>query len=87
METWFELEYSYTRPGSKKIIYKGLKTCKTIEEVQKFAAVVYCLAKKDHGDYNSRDLEISKKYLGQGRFISLKKIFSYTKKEIKLNNF
>jgi hypothetical protein len=41
METWYEIEYSYNRPGSDKIKYKGLKEFKTREEAEKFAAVVY----------------------------------------------
>lgn len=84
METWYEIEYSYTRPGSDKITYKGLKVCKTLEEAEKFAAVVYWLSRKDKAKYDSRQLEVSKEYLGKGKFVALKKIYKCTKKEIKL---
>jgi len=84
METWFEIEYSYTRPGSNKIKYKGLKEFNTREEAEKFAAVVYWLSQTDRVKYNSRQLEVSKEYLGKGQFVALKKFYIYTKKEIKL---
>ena len=84
MKTWYEIEYSYMRPGSDKITYKGMKVCNTLEEVQKFAAVVYWLSKKDKLSYDARQLEVSKEYLGAGKFVGLKKIYKYTKKEIKL---
>ena len=83
-ETWYEIEYSYTRPDSDKITYKGLKVCKTMDEVQKFVAVVYWLSRKDKAEYDSRQLQVSKEYLGKGKFVGLKKIYKYTKKEIKL---
>ncbi|MBW2521849.1 MAG: hypothetical protein JRD64_04030, partial [Deltaproteobacteria bacterium] len=54
METWYEIEYSYTRPGSDKIKYKGLKVCDTLEEAEKFAAVVYWLSRNDKADYDDR---------------------------------
>ena len=84
METWYEIEYSYIRPGSSKIKYKGLKEFKTREEAEKFAAVVYWLSKTDRVKYNPRQLEVSKEYLGKGQFVALKKVYVYTKKEIKL---
>lgn len=84
MKTWYEIEYSYMRPGSDKITYKGKKICETLEEVQKFAAVVYWLSKKDKAAYDARQLEVSKEYLGAGKFVGLKKIYKYSKKEIKL---
>ena len=86
MKTWYEIEYAYTRPDSDKITYKGLKVCETLEEVQKFAAVVYWLSKKDKIAYDTRQLEVSKEYLGKGKFVGLKKIYKYTKKEIKLTS-
>ena len=61
METWYEVEYSYNRPGSEKLKYKGLKVCKTREEAEKFAAVVYWLSKKDKGEYDSRQFKVSRK--------------------------
>lgn len=84
METWYEIEYSYSRPGSDKITYKGLKEFKTREEAERFAAVVYYLSKKDKVKYDARQLEVSKEYLGKGKFVALKKVYVYTKKEIKL---
>ena len=84
MKTWYEIEYTYIRPGSKKIKYRGLKVCNTIEEAEKFAAVVYWLSLKDKAQYDFRQLEVSKEYLGAGKFLGLKKIYRYSKKEIKL---
>ena len=84
METWYEIEYSYTRPGSEKLKYKGLKVFKNWEEAEKFAAVVYWLSQKDKVKYDSRQLKVSEEYLGKGKFVALKKIYKYTKKEIKL---
>jgi hypothetical protein len=84
METWHEVEYSYVRPGSEKIRYKGLKVFKTRDEAEKFAAVVYWLSRKDKSKYDPRQLAVSKEYLGKGKFVALKKLYTYTKKEIKL---
>lgn len=84
MKTWYEVEYSYKRPGSDKIIYKGLKVFNSTEEAEKFAAVVYWLASRAKSEYDSRQLEVSKEYLGKGKFVALKKIHRCTKKEIKL---
>ena len=85
METWYEIAYSYNRPGSDKIKYKGLKEFKTREEAEKFAAVVYWLSKKDKVEYDARQIAVSKEYLGKGQFVALKNIYRYTKKEIKLD--
>ena len=82
MKTWLEVEYSYVRPGSDKIKYKGLRVFKTREEAEKFAAVVYCLAQKNKSEYDQKQIAISKEYLGKGKFTSLKKIYMYSKKEI-----
>ena len=84
METWYEIEYSYNRPGSEKIIYKGLKVFNTLEETQEFAAVVYWLSRQDKTKYDYKYLKVSEKYLGKGKFVALKKIYKCTKKEIKL---
>ena len=84
METLYEIEYFYNRPGSDKIKYKGRKEFKTREEAEKFAAVVYWLSQKDKVEYDPRQLEVSKEYLGKGQFVALKKFYVYTKKEIKL---
>ena len=84
METWYEIEYSYNRPGSDKIKYKGLKVCKTKDEAEKFAAVVYVLSKKNKTEYDARQRKISEEYLGKGKFVELKKFYICTKKEIKL---
>ena len=84
METWYEVEYSYNRPGSEKIKYKGLKVCKTRVEAEKLAAVVYWLSKKNKTEYDSRQLKVSEEYLGKGKFLALKKIYICTKKEIKV---
>lgn len=84
METWYEIEYSYIRPGSSKIKYKGLKVCKTREEAEKFAAVVYWLSQKDKSEYDARQSKVSEEYLGKGKFVALKKIYKCSKKEIKL---
>ena len=84
MDTWYEIEYTYERPGSDKIHYKGLKVCKTRKEAEKFAAVVYWVAKKDRAEYDSRQLEVSKEYLGKGKFVALKRIYLCSKKEIEL---
>jgi hypothetical protein len=84
METWHEVEYSYVRPGSEKIKYKGLKVFKTRDEAEKFAAVVYWLSRKDKSEYDSRQHAVSKEYLGKGKFVALKKLYTCTKKEIKL---
>ena len=83
METWYEIEYSYNRPGSEKIIYKGLKTFRSLEETEKFAAVVYWLSRKNKIGYDSQYLKISQKYLGKGKFVALRKIYKCTKKEVK----
>ena len=84
METWYEIEYFYNRPGSEKIKYKGLKVCNTLEEAEKFAAVVYWLSRKDKVNYDTRQLKISEEYLGKGKFVALKRIYKCSKKEIKL---
>jgi len=84
METWYEIEYTYKRPGSDKIRYKGLKVCKTRAEAEKFAAVVYWLSSKDKAEYDSRQLEVSKEYLGKGTFVALKRVHVCSKKEIEL---
>jgi hypothetical protein len=42
------------------------------------------LSKKNKSEYDSRQLKVSKEYLGKGQFVALKKIYIYTKKEIKL---
>jgi hypothetical protein len=86
MKTWYEIEYSYTRPDSDKIKYKGMKVCNTIEEVQKFVAVVYWLSQKDKAHYDAKQLKVSQEYLGKGKFVGLKKIYKYTKTEIKLKS-
>jgi hypothetical protein len=85
METWYEIEYSYTRPGSDKIKYKGLKVCDTLGDAEKFAAVVYWLSRKNKADYDARQRKVSQEYLGKGKFLALKKIYRCSKKEIKLN--
>ena len=82
METWYEIEYSYNRPGSDKIKYKGLKEFKTREEAEKFAAVVYWLSQKDKIEYDARQIAVSKEYLGKGQFVSLKKITYIQKKKL-----
>lgn len=84
METWYEIEYTYKRPGSEKIMYKGLKVFRTKEEAEKFVAVVYWLSQKNNGEYDSRQLEVSKEYLGKRKLVSLNKIYRCTKKEIEL---
>ena len=84
METWYEIEYIYNRPGSDKIAYKGLKGFKSLNLAEKFAAVVYCLSQKDKALYDTRQLQVSQEYLGQGKFVALKKFCKCTKKEIKL---
>ena len=84
METWYEIEYSYNRPGSNKITYNGHKVCNTFEEADKLAAVVYWLAQKDKADYDARQIKVSEEYLGKGKFVALKKIYKCTRKEIKL---
>jgi len=84
METWYEIEYFYNRPGSEKIKYKGLKVCNTREEAEKFAAVVYWLSQKDKSEYDPRQRKVSEEYLGKGKFVALKKIYKCSKKEIKL---
>ena len=84
MKLWYEIEYSYNRPGSKKIIYKGLKILKTLKETEEFAAVVYWLSRKDKEKYNTKDLKVSEKYIGKGKFVSLRKIYKCTKQEIKI---
>ena len=84
METWYEIEYFYNRPGSTKIKYKGLKVCNTREEAEKFAAVVYWLSQKDKSEYDTRQRKVSEEYLGKGKFVALKKIYKCSKKEIKL---
>ena len=85
METWYEIEYSYNRPGSEKIIYKGQKAFNTLEETEEFAAIVYWLSRQDKNKYDYKHLKLSKKYLGEGKFVSLKKIYKCTKKELKLS--
>ena len=82
METWHEVEYFYVRPGSEKIKYKGLKVCKTREEAEKFAAVVYWLSVQNKSEYDQKQEAVSKEYLGEGKFIALNKIYRYSKKEI-----
>jgi hypothetical protein len=42
------------------------------------------LSQTDRVKYNSRQLEVSKEYLGKGQFVALKKFYIYSKKEIKL---
>ena len=87
METWYVIEYSYSKPDSDKITYKGRKECDTIEEVKKFVAVVYFLSKTKKEFYNSQQHKLSKEYLGLGgNFVGLKKIYKYTKKEIQLKD-
>ena len=86
METWYEIEYSYIRPGSDKIKYKGLKVCNTLQEAEKFAAVVYWLSRKAKADYNDRQRKVSEEFLGKGKFVALKKIYRCSKKEIKLGS-
>lgn len=56
----------------------------TKEEAEKFAAVVYWLSKKAKAEYDSRQRDISEEYLGKGKFVALKKIYRYSKNEIKL---
>ena len=46
--------------------------------------MVYWLSQKDKVEYDARQLEVSTEYLGKGQFVALKKIYIYTKKEIKL---
>ena len=84
METWYEIEYSYNRPGSEKIIYKGLKIFSSLEETEKFAAVVYYLSGKNKTGYTYKYNKISQKYLGKGKFVALRKIYKCTKKEVKI---
>jgi hypothetical protein len=84
METWYEIEYSYNRPGSEKIKYKGQKVFNTREEAEKFAAVVYWLSQKDKSAYDARQRKVSQEYLGKGKFVALLKFYKFTKKEIKL---
>ena len=84
MKTWYEIEYSYNRPGSKKIKYKGLKICDSQAEAEKFAAVVYWLSQRENVKYNYKQLKVSEKYLGKGKFVGLKNIYKCTRKEIKL---
>ena len=84
MQTWYEIEYSYNRPGSEKIKYKGTKVFDKQEDAEKFAAVVYWLSqeKKSKSDYKQN--KISEKFLGKGKFVALKKVYKYTRKEIKI---
>ena len=59
MQTWYEIEYSYNRPGSEKIKYKGTKAFNTQEGAEKFAAVVYWLSKKRNLEYDYKTIRIS----------------------------
>jgi hypothetical protein len=87
METWYVVEYSYIKPNSDKIKYKGRKECDTIEEVEKFVAVVYFLSKTKKEFYDSQQNKLSKKYLGKiGKFVGLNKVYKYMKKEIQVKD-
>ena len=85
METWYVVEYSYSKPDSDIITYKGRKECDTLEEVEKFVAVVYFLSKTKKELYNSQQRKLSREYLGKGgKFVGLKKVYKYTKKEVQV---
>lgn len=84
MQIWYEIEYSYNRPGSEKIKYKGSKVFDKQEDAEKFAAVVYWLSQQNNLKPDYRKNKISEKYLGKGKFVALKKVYKYSRKEIKI---
>ena len=84
MQTWYEIEYSYNRPGSEKIKYKGTKVFDKQEDAEKFAAVVYWLSQENNSKSDYKQNQISEKFLGKGKFVALKKVYKYTRKEIKI---
>ena len=84
MQIWYEIEYSYNRPGSEKIKYKGTKVFDKQEDAEKFAAVVYWLSKKNNLKSDYKQNKISEKFLGKGKFVALKKVYKCTRKEIKI---
>ena len=87
METWCVVEYTYSKLESDKIVYKGRKEFDTIEEVEKFVSVVCFLSKANNKINKFQQIQLFKKHFGmKGKFVGLRKIYKYTKKEIQLNN-
>lgn len=87
METWYVVEYSYSKPESDNIFYGGRKEFDTFEELEEFVAVVYFMSNSKEKLSNYQQCQLFKKHLGrEGRFKRLIKIYKYMKKEIKLKN-
>jgi hypothetical protein len=87
METWYVVEYSYSKLESDNIFYKGRKELDTFDELEEFVAVVYFMSNSKEKLSNYQQCQLFKKHLGrEGKFVSLIKIYKYMKKEIKLKN-
>ena len=86
MDTWCVVEYTYSKLESDKIMYKGRKEFDSIEEVEKFVSVVCFLSKSKKQMSKFQQIQLFKKHFGmKGKFVGLRKIYKYTKKEIHLS--
>ena len=85
METWYVVEYSYSKLESDKIFYRGRKEFDTFEELEEFTAIIFLLSDRKEKYDKLKQCQLFRKYFGQeGKFVGLRKVFKYSKKEIPL---
>ena len=77
---WYDIEYIYTKSGSEKITYRGIKTVSSKEKAAEIVSIVYNLSKIDTDSYTLRQKELSKRLLGSNRFVrKLGDVYKYNK--------
>jgi hypothetical protein len=85
IKEWYEIEYSYIKPGSDKISYRGHIIADTKKEAETLVAIIHGLAKVNKSDYNIKQRKAARKYLGPNRFVKeLGNIYKYTKNRVKI---
>ena len=85
METWYAVEYSYSKYESDNVLYRGRKEFKTFEELEKFMTIVLLFSERAENFNKLKQCHLFRKYFGkEGKFAGLSKVFKYTKNEIPL---
>lgn len=83
METWYAVEYNYSKIKSDKVFYKGRKEFTKFKDLQKFLGFICYLSDKKEKLNTTKQCYLFRKYFGQeGKFVSLRKVYKYSKKEI-----
>lgn len=85
MEIWYAVEYNYSKLESDKVFYKGRKEFANLKDLEKFLGFMFYLTDKKEKLNTAKQCYLFRKYFGQkGKFVSLRKVYKYSKKEIPL---